>query len=270
MKVKLLFALCLAAGLPLPAGADSFSDHLVKPGYLVVTGAPYGSANMVDAEGKPSGFDVDLAEQLAKDLNLKIEHQLVDWSGVLPGLISGRYDMALSSITKSEARVAADEFILSANYGMDGLGLVVRADDDAITSWESACGKAVGFVAGAIEKSLADSKMPDGCFANASFYPGPPEALLDLKNKRIEAFVTGYTVGSWFARSSEGIKVKPDILSSYPIAAAISKSNPALATEVDTLIRRYISDGTLPAIFEKYGIALDWPKIESLPPIPSK
>src|SRR6218665_762268 len=54
--------------------------------------------------GKRTGFDIELIELLAKNMGKKVEWTDIDFKGLIPGLVSRRFDLASSAISITEQR----------------------------------------------------------------------------------------------------------------------------------------------------------------------
>ncbi|RVA13016.1 amino acid ABC transporter substrate-binding protein, partial [Mesorhizobium sp. M7D.F.Ca.US.004.03.1.1] len=221
------------------------------------------SCAIIGADGKLSGFDVDYMTKLATDLGLTPEITVVDFPGLLPGVVAGKFDLAGSGIVRSETRLKSTDFIMTGNYAVDGLGLLKRKGDTSITSWESVCGKKVGLNRGAAENGLAASLLPAGCLDNKTEYPNTTENVIDLKNKRTDAVINSFLTLGYMAAQDPAVELIPEPKSAYPFGLVVSKSNPELAAKVDELTKKYTADGTLDAIMKKYGVTIDWATIQN-------
>lgn len=63
-----------------------------------------------DTEGKPTGFDVDLARLAARELGVEIEIKDMEFSGLIPALQGGKVDMIISGMTRTLARARTVAF----------------------------------------------------------------------------------------------------------------------------------------------------------------
>jgi polar amino acid transport system substrate-binding protein len=68
----------------------------INPGY-----APF---EMIDEKGKLIGFDVDIANIMAKLLGVKLDLVTVAWEGIIPGLQVGKYDVIICGLTRKMER----------------------------------------------------------------------------------------------------------------------------------------------------------------------
>ena len=98
--VGVLAALSLAFAAQAQAQAPSSLDRILKDKKIrvtaEVTAPPFG---MLDANGQPDGSEIATARQLAKDLGVEVEFIQVDGPQRIPTLLSGRADIAISSLS---------------------------------------------------------------------------------------------------------------------------------------------------------------------------
>jgi His/Glu/Gln/Arg/opine family amino acid ABC transporter permease subunit len=93
-------------------GAGGEQDHSLervqRAGKLLVAVDPtYPPMEFTGADGRPRGFDIDFAEGLAARLGVRAEFVVMDWSGIVAGLQSGRYDAVI--IKSGQAEVAVTD-----------------------------------------------------------------------------------------------------------------------------------------------------------------
>jgi len=253
-------AVLLAAFAPRPAAAEGFADKLVEKGKLTIgtTGASPPST-MYDIDGKLVGLDIDLAEKIARDLDLEVEFVVLDWAAMLAGVQAGRFDMVASSVARTPARVESADFFISQAYVANGVGGAVHRDNEIVKSWADACGGSVGIVKGAAQINTVKEKFGEACFTSITEYPGWTELLLDLQNKRIDLVVGNYITPAYLIKStSRPISLLDEALAINGNALVIQRGNPELAQEVDKLLEKYQDDGSLAEITEKWiGTPLD-------------
>ena len=85
----------------------------------------YPPFEMRNAENQPDGISVRMAEALGEFLNRPVQIRDVAWDGIIPSLNSGKIDLIISSMTKTEKRARAIDF--SDGYVTNGLCLLVPA-----------------------------------------------------------------------------------------------------------------------------------------------
>jgi polar amino acid transport system substrate-binding protein len=98
-------------------------------------------------QGKIVGYDIDLAHLLCEELGVKPEFIDTAWSGVIPALYAGRFDIIMSSVTYTKERMSKVGF--SIPYAEASLSLLIRAGDAGkIKSIEDMSGRTVGIKLG--------------------------------------------------------------------------------------------------------------------------
>lgn len=254
-----LAASALAGG----ASADDFKTHLLKPDTIVVgTTGSAPPATMIDASGQLAGFDIDVMNQIGKDLGVKIEFVQLDWAGLLPGLASGRFDAVASGVTRTKERLASKDFILLSPYIINGVAITKLASNDAIKGWDDVCGKRMGTIRGSVEGKLILGAVPEGCIKDVSEYPGWTEMVLDLKNGRIDWIGQDFLGPVYSAKQDNELAVLPEVRSPKTQGVAVSAKDPELAQTMDALIVKYRGDGTLDTLIKKwFGQTVDWSKM---------
>lgn len=78
--------------------------------------------------GEPTGFDIDLMNAVAEEAGYEVEFQNVRFDGIVQGLASGQYEVAISAMTITEEREQQVDF--SEPYFNADQSLMVQADSD--------------------------------------------------------------------------------------------------------------------------------------------
>ncbi len=141
--------------------------------------------------GKPAGFDVDMAQEIAKALGVKLEYVNTAWDGIFAALKTGKFDMLLSGITITEERIKSFDLAFSEPYFLSGQGVAVRLDDRRIKTAADLRGKVVGVQINTTGQAAAEKA---GGIKEIKKYEQLPEAYADLKAKRVDAVVADYPV----------------------------------------------------------------------------
>jgi polar amino acid transport system substrate-binding protein len=141
--------------------------------------------------GNPAGFDVEVAQEIAKALGVKLEYVNTAWDGIFAALKAGKFDMLLSGITITEERMKSFDLVFSEPYFESGQGVAVRVGDRRIRRQADLAGKVVGVQINttgqyAVEKVKGVKEIKK--------YEQLPEAYLDLKARRVDAVVADYPV----------------------------------------------------------------------------
>ena len=94
-------AALLATGLA-PGAAPAFAKDWTT--VRIGMDATYPPFESVDSSGKIIGFEVDYANALCAKMKVTCTFQNQDWDGVIPALLSGKFDVILSSMNMTPAR----------------------------------------------------------------------------------------------------------------------------------------------------------------------
>src|SRR5664279_6575505 len=132
-----VFALALGMGL---TGLAHAQDVL-----RVATDATFPPFEYTE-NGKRIGFDVELIEAVAKVLNKKVEWTDIDFKGLIPGLLSKRFDVAASAIYITDERKKVVDF--TDPYYPGGLVIMTKKGDKRIQGPEDLKGKKVAVQVG--------------------------------------------------------------------------------------------------------------------------
>ena len=113
-------ALVLGASFSTASFAADLLDEIKARGAIKVgLEGTYPPFNYQDENGKLTGFEVELAEALAKELGVKAEFQPTKWDGILAALESKRLDVVINQVTISEERKKKYDF--STPYTVSGI-----------------------------------------------------------------------------------------------------------------------------------------------------
>ena len=119
LRRNLLLA-SLAAAAFCTTGAQA-QDNVLRVG----TDATFPPMEFVE-NGKRTGFDIELVEAIAKTMGKQVEWVDIDFKGLIPGLISKRFDMAVSAIYITDERKKVHDF--SVPYFSSDIGVLARKD----------------------------------------------------------------------------------------------------------------------------------------------
>lgn len=252
--IKRLFAaaliFALACSLAGPAAAGPGVDRVKKAGVLRVgSDVTYPPFEVMEA-GKPAGFDVDLAREIAKALGVKLEYVNTAWDGIFAALKTGKFDMLLSGITITEERKKSFDLVFSEPYFESGQGIAVRAGEKGIKSEKDLKGKVVGVQINTTGQEAAQ-KVPG--IKEIKKYEQLPEAYTDLKAGRIAAVVADYPVIVANAKEDKAIKpVRGVILAEELLGIPVRKDEADLLEVVNKVIRDLKTSGKYAQMKKKW------------------
>lgn len=257
---------CLVlAGATFSASLQAASlEEIKKRGYmLVVTEDDYRPFEFVK-DGKPTGFDNELLEELRKYVPFEVRQEIIPWTGLLAGVSTGKYDVAVTAAIITKERDKSLDFTMpiadATHY------FVKRKGDDSIKEIKDLDGKALGVQAG----SALLARLPElatmlektgGKLGKIVEYTSYPEAYQDLALER-----TDYVVNSFIGIKSL-VTEKPNVFEvglpvsgkSYP-AWAVAEGNSELLALLNEFMLAKRADGTIPKLQEKW-FGQTWPDL---------
>lgn len=184
--MKTMVGAALAIGLSAAAYADDVLSKVKTAGVLKVgTETEFAPFDFIDA-GAHVGLNVDLFQEIGKELGVKIQWVTLPWDGVLPGLEAGKFDMVAGPATITKARM--EHYRFSMPIAEASVALLKRKGDTSVTKPADIAGKAVG--AGKATSQLAQLKAFGDTLpgkVEAKEYVGFNEAYADLAAGRIVA-----------------------------------------------------------------------------------
>lgn len=243
--LKRLAFTAMAAGLMTTGGLTQADEHTIKVG---MSGG-YFPFTFVEQD-KLQGFEVDVMEAVAEEMDSEVEFVTANFSGLFGMLESGRIDTIANQITITEERTA--KYVFTEPYVYDGAQVVVREGNEEIQSVEDLKGKTVAVNLGSNYEELL-RELPYADEIDIRTYESNIEQ--DTALGRVDAFVMDRV------SASQVIKEKP-----LPLALAgqpfseIRNALPFRDTEEDRALRDRVNaaltslreSGELAAISEEW------------------
>jgi L-cystine transport system substrate-binding protein len=262
MKITLLGKLLAVAltGLVLSAAAraDDLLDQVKQRGTLqIALEGTFPPFDYKAPNGELEGYDVDVAKAVAAKLGVKPVFITTEWSGIIAGLQSSRYDVIVNQVSITPERQKALDF--SPPYTYSTAQLIQRKDDSRqFKSLDELKGHKLGVSLGSNYNDMAKS-VPG---IDVKTYPGAPEYLRDLASGRLDAALNDRLMLAYLMKTSnlplrEGANVGD---SQDEMGIPFRKGNPKFAKAIADAIDSLKADGTLTKISEKwFGIDVSKP-----------
>lgn len=238
---------CGASGSSGKSATESAVDRIKKAGKIVVgTSAdypPYEFHKQVNGKDTIVGFDIDIANEIAKDLGVKLEIKDMKFDGLLPALDTGNVDMVIAGMTPTPERQKNVDF--SKIYYTAVQTVVVRANDKAaLNSIDALKGKKVGVQKGSVQEGIAKDQMPN---SEAKALSKISDEVLELKNNKVDALIVEKPVANAYAQKNADIiisdmKLKQDESGS---AVAVKKGSSALTEAINKTLDRLLMDKSI-------------------------
>ena len=208
------------------------------------TYAPY---TFHDKSGKLTGFDVEIAEEVAKRLSVKAEFVETKWDGMLAGLDAKRFDMVVNQVGIKPDR--QEKYDFSDAYIVSKAVLIVNSADNTIKKFEDLKGKKS---AQSLTSNLTKIAKDNGALLEPvdSFN----QAIDLLGSKRVDATVNDSLSYLDLKKQKPdlAIKVVDEAGNAQPSAIMFNKGNKELVGAVNKAFTDMKADGTYSKISNKW------------------
>jgi len=249
MKKRLTISSILLS-LTLLFSASAFA----KTVRIGVEGA-YPPFSQVDKDGKLSGFDIEIAEALCKNMGVECKLIKQDWDGIIPALLAKKYDAIVASMSITDERKEKVDF--SNHYYKSPARFIQKKGASNEISAAGLKGKSVGVQRGTVSDKFITGTFGEG--VDVKRYGTQEEAYLDLNAGRLDFIFADAFVLLEFMGSDKG-KDYEFIGDSYSdpkyfgegIGIAIRKGDKELTDNLNKAIAGIRADGTYDTIRKKY------------------
>jgi polar amino acid transport system substrate-binding protein len=238
-----------------PAEAASLEDIKTRGYMTVATEDDYQPFEYIK-DGTPTGYDQDLLEAMKPTLPFKVRQDIIPWTGILPGVTTGKYDIAVTAILVTAARMQVLDFCSPVAASVDYY--LKRKSDGSITSIKDLSGKPLGVEAGsAMLKMLPQLeemlKQTGGALGKVVQYQGYPEAYQDLALGRVDYVVnTLLSLQSVAAARPNVFAVGQAVSKPVYIAWAVQKGNTGLRDLINAELAAAKKNGSMESLQQKY------------------
>jgi polar amino acid transport system substrate-binding protein len=212
----------------------------------------------LDADGKQTGIIIELAGEVAKLVDAKLDVQRTPFPTMIPGLAAGRFKIAWETFSANPERLAQVDFVM---FIKAGIAASTSPDKkDGFAGDTGLCGKRIGVSAGSASDFLAD-KLSKDCTDKGqkaiekSVFNSSTDIIQAVLSDRIDARLDDATSSSYFEVTSNGqLVVLPTLYDIAPLGLAIAKDDKGTADMMVAALAELFRNGTYQAILDKYGM----------------
>ncbi len=272
MKKGLLFGLAvfLFAGIFFSTTAMSADIELAKKSHVekilqrgelrVGFESGYVPFEMTDKKGNFIGFDMDFGRRLAKSMGVKFVPVNTAWDGIIPALMTDKFDLIMGGMTITQERNL--KVLFADPYIVVGQSILLNKKHE---------GKVLSFKDLNDPKFILTSRMgTTGEQAIKKYIPkatykgfeSEAEAGLEVINGKADALVYDLPFcGFLYGSQGRGKTVFLNEPFTYePLAWAINKGDPDFLNYLNNFLRQSKGDGFYERIYDKWIIGSDWKK----------
>ena len=248
MKKVILITLCLVMMVCALASCGTKGKTLAEvkdSGKLVIATSPDFPPFETLEGGEVVGIEIDLMNIVAQKLGVELVIEQMNFDSVLPGVEAGKYDCGVSGISVTPKRQKS--VLFTTPYCLAAQCIVVRADS-AIASKTDLDGKKISVQTGTTAEEFC---MSAGYQVSA--FEANADAKTALTSGKVDAWVVDDLTAAEMCEGDSSVKILSEHMTTEPYAIAFAFGSEDLVEEIDKIINDLIADGTVKALFDKYG-----------------
>lgn len=233
--------------------ASAKKTHLdeIKAAGKIVLGTsadypPYEFHKTVDGKDTIVGWEIEMAQELANDLGVKLEIKESAFENLIADLNAKKVDFVVSAMTITDKRKENVDF--SDPYWQGGQSIVMLKEKaGAVKSAADLKGKTIAVQLGTTGEEEA-KKIEGAKVRPVDKFEG---AILDLLSGKVDAVVSGYTVAKNYEKNNPKLAMVLQ-LSSEQNAIAFRKGDKELVDAVNASMKKITAGGKLEELVKKY------------------
>ena len=235
---------------------ESTIDQITRRGTIRVGMDVFVPWAMKDKKGELIGFEIDVAKQLAEDMGVKVEFVPTKWSGIIPALLAGKFDVIIGGMGVTPQRNMKINFTNPYYYSNQGvLANVEKSKGFALADFNS---PDVNLAArlGSNAALAAKKNFPK---AKLRLFDDEPAAVQEVRNGRVHAMVASQPLPAHMAADT------PDLLVSYneqlmkePIAFGVRKGDFDTVNFFNNWIEMVKSRGWIEERYAYWFLSRNW------------
>lgn len=203
------------------AAAGGLVDKIKEAGELVLlTNAQFPPYEYLGDDNQPTGVDIEIAQEIADELGVKLTVVDMDFDGLVPALNGGKGDFIAAGYTITEERQQSVDF--SDEYATSNQMVIVTKDDPKVAgaTVEDLAGKTIGVQLGTTGDLFVSDEVEG---ATVKQYKSAIEAGMDLANGKLDAVVVDKLPAQSIVANNDSLTVYDDVLTTEQYAMAVRK-----------------------------------------------
>ena len=235
---------------------ESTIDQISRRGTIRVGMDVFVPWAMKDKKGALIGFEIDVARQLAEDMGVEVEFVPTKWSGIIPALLAGKFDVIIGGMGITPQRNMKINFTNPYYYSSQGL-LANKEKSQGFTLADfNSPDVTLAARLGSNAALAAKNNFPQ---AGLRLFDDEPAAVQEVRNGRVHALVASQPLPAHMAADS------PDLLVSYneqlmkePIAFGVRKGDFDTVNFFNNWIEIVKSKGWVQERYAYWFLSRDW------------
>lgn len=251
-RMSLLFAVLVVLAMSATAMAGTL-EEIQKRGKLRVGMEPgYMPFELQNKKGEIIGFDADMGAAMAKAMGVDLELVSTAWDGIIPALLTGKFDVIMSGMTLTQERNMSINF--APPYVVIGQTILVKKDlAGTIKTYKDLNDPkyTVASKLGTTGEQATKRMIPK---AKYNSYETEQEGVMELVNGKIDAFIYDqpYNIVA-MSQKGQGKIVHLDTPFTFePIAWGVRKGDADFLNWLENFMYQVKNDGTYERIYHKW------------------
>lgn len=250
-KLALTFVgvLAMASLAACSSGSQTSTPDSIKSKGKVVVAlspefAPFEYQTLENGKNTIVGSDVELAKDIAKELGVELELSPMSFENVLSSLQSGKADLAISGISKTEERSKVYDFS-EPYYTAVNKVIVKKSDLDKYTSKDTLKSKSVGVQKGSVQETMAQKELTGSSLVSLN---KNGNLITDLKSGQLDAVIFEEPIAKGYVEKNPDLALADvtfDQASSDSYAVAMKKGSTELKEKVDQVVKKLKDEGKI-------------------------
>jgi len=256
-----VFVLSLAAStsageIQRKLAGESAVEQIAKRGVIKVGMDVFVPWAMKDKKGELIGFEIDIAKKFAEDMGVKIEFVPTKWSGIIPALITGKFDVLIGGMTITTQRNLKINFTRPYYYTEQGLmAHKKKAAGFKVADFNSP-GVTIAARLGSTAAVAAKQQFPK---AKLRLFDDEPAAVQELRNGNVHAMVSAQPLPSSTAiEYPDTIMVYDEVMMLEAIGIGVRKSDNDTLNLINNWIEINRNNGWIQGRYAYWFKSQDW------------
>ncbi|OIQ48844.1 Cystine-binding periplasmic protein precursor [Pseudodesulfovibrio hydrargyri] len=233
-------------------------DAILKRGTIRVGFDTFKPWAMKDKNGEYIGFEIEVARKIAEDMGVKVEFVPTKWSGIIPALLTGKFDIIIGGMSVTPQRNLKVNFSLPYEYS--GMSIVASrkiAEGRASIEDFNNPGTTIAVRLGTTAAEAAKNFLPK---AKILFFDEESQTIQELLNERVHAVVASNPLPLNLSKEYADQLYLPlkDDFTREPIAFAVKKGDPDFLNWLNNWVRVTMSKGWLQNRYEYWFFTNEW------------
>lgn len=185
------------------------------------------------------GVDIDIANEIAKELNKKLVVKDVAFDSIINEVKSGKADFGAAGISYNDERAKQVDF--SINYTISKQVVIVK-ENSSIKSVKDVSNQKIAVQLGSVADTLLTEDYPKVTLVREKKYLA---AIQDLKDSKVDAVVMDELPAKEMIKNNNNLIILDGSLAEDSYGMVVKKDNKELLDAINKVLERLVNDGKI-------------------------